>query len=130
MSKILNIDNIIEQYFREFLTEIRKTPSLSSDYIFSWTGIENTIDKLSIEEQSKYADYITMKICSNTNKASSDVIVAYGNKLLESHKLISNIGITPNLRANIALVILSLSHESDIRKRLLAIHVFSESQKN
>jgi hypothetical protein len=90
--------------------------SFISLYVDRWSSITETIDTMSIDEQSTFADYQTQKICT---ECSIDIVILYASKLLETYKLVKGIEVYPHVKANIALVIKTLPDNAKIKKQLL-----------
>ena len=87
--------------------------SLKKKEVEWWNSAKTTIRGMSIKNQSKYADYVTRKMCELDNKT----IIEFGNMVVNS---LERCGVTKNSNVcsigNVALVIMSLPDGQDKTK--------------
>lgn len=111
-----DLNGYLDQFSRELMSMDASFISLYAD---RWSSITGTIDSMSIDEQSTFADYITQKICQ---ECPVQIVIAYAAKVLETYNLLKGIEVHPNVKANIALVIKTLPNDTKIKRKLQSIH--------
>lgn len=71
-----SVNQTAQIYFKEYKQLCQQNPQYMMDELKSWSLVDNLILDMPLEEQARYADYVTVKVCLLGSNAAEQMAEA------------------------------------------------------